>query len=65
MALIIVAIVVILLVWLYFARDRKRYRGRPSDGQRRTSEVFRDPTNGQILRVYEDPETGQREYRAE
>jgi hypothetical protein len=30
-----------------------------------TTEVFRDPTTGRLMRVYTDPRTGQRRYRAE
>ena len=29
-----------------------------------TGERFRDPSSGQILEVWEDPETGAREYRS-
>jgi hypothetical protein len=30
-----------------------------------TNEVFVDPTSGLLMRVYEDPRTGERRYRAE
>ncbi len=30
-----------------------------------TTEVFRDPTSGRLMRVYEDPHSGERRYRAE
>jgi len=64
-AFLIPAAVIAALVWLYFAVDRRRYRGRASGGQRPTSEVFRDPGTGEITRVYEDPKTGTRDYRSE
>lgn len=56
--------VVLAFVALYLAFDR-RYRGRSSAQARPTGEVFRDPGTGEMMRVYEDPETGQREYRPE
>lgn len=52
-----------ILVGLYFVYDRRRYRGQTHPGQRPTHEVFRDPATGQRMRVYEDPETGKRDYR--
>ena len=30
-----------------------------------TTEVFRDPTSGRLMRVFVDPRTGERRYRAE
>ena len=54
-----------LLAWLYLRFDRQRYRGRATAAQRPTGEDFRDPATGQRMRVYEDPETGAREYRPE
>jgi hypothetical protein len=30
-----------------------------------TSELFRDPTTGHLMRVFADPATGERRYRAE
>lgn len=64
-ALLIPFAIVAVLIGLYFAFDRRRYRGRASGDQRPTSEVFRDPSTGQVTRVYEDPETGARHYRPE
>ncbi len=32
---------------------------------RRSDEVFVDPTSGRVMRVYADPATGERRYRAE
>jgi hypothetical protein len=47
---------------LYVIYDR-RYHGKTSaSGLRATKEVFRDPTTGKLMRVYEDPRTGAREY---
>jgi membrane protein implicated in regulation of membrane protease activity len=63
MAGLILAIVAGVLVWLYWRFDRRRYRGRADQGQRPTGEVFRDPVTGEVTRVYEDPETGARNYR--
>ncbi|MGH9482104.1 MAG: hypothetical protein ACRD1L_08410 [Terriglobales bacterium] len=62
---LIPAVIVGGLIWLYFVYDRRRYQGRPAPGQRPTGEVFRDPVTGRTTRVYEDPETGGREYRPE
>lgn len=63
-ALLAVCIIVLLIV-LYYVHDRRRYRGRSKPGQRPTGETFRDPATGRITRVYEDPETGERDYRPE
>ncbi|MGH9472397.1 MAG: hypothetical protein ACRD1M_06605 [Terriglobales bacterium] len=65
MTVAIVILVVVGLAWLYWRFDRRRYRGRTEPGQRATGEVFRDPATGQVTRVYEDPETGKRDYRPE
>jgi len=48
----------------YFIWDR-RYRGHKEGVFKATSEVFKDPTSGKLTRVYEDPETGARQYREE
>ena len=48
----------------YFVWDR-RYRGGTQGDFKRTNEVFKDPTSGKMTRVYEDPATGQRQYREE
>lgn len=55
------------LVGLYFVFDRRRYHGK-SDRRASmvpTPEVFRDPASGVRMRVYEDPQSGAREYRQE
>jgi hypothetical protein len=57
-------VVTIFAVVGYFIWDR-RYRGQQAGSFRPTAEVFRDPTTGKMTRVYEDPATGQRQYREE
>ncbi|MGH9392749.1 MAG: hypothetical protein ACRD1E_01155 [Terriglobales bacterium] len=64
-AVLVPIAVMILFAVLYLAFDRRRYRGRRHPAQRPTGEVFRDPATGQLTRVYEDPETGARDYRPE
>ena len=52
----------VVCIALYLIYDR-RYRGKTSaSGLSATREVFRDPTTGKLMRVYEDPRTGAREY---
>jgi len=60
------ALVVVILIAVvgYFVWDR-RYRGHESGSFKPTAEVFRDPTSGKMTRVYEDPSTGDRQYREE
>lgn len=48
----------------YFIWDR-RYRGAREGLLKPTGEVFKDPVNGKLMRVYEDPNTGLRQYREE
>jgi hypothetical protein len=48
----------------YFVWDR-RYRGHKEGLFKPTGEVFKDPTTGKMTRVYEDSETGARQYREE
>ncbi|HEV2415852.1 MAG TPA: hypothetical protein VGX27_13690 [Candidatus Dormibacteraeota bacterium] len=62
--LVILAIVIVFAIVGYFVWDR-RYRGREGGSFQPTAEVFRDPTSGKMTRVYEDPKTGQRQYRDE
>jgi hypothetical protein len=64
MPILIAILVALILIALYELYDR-RYHGRPASGLRPTSEVFRDPGTGKLMRVYEDPRTGTREYRSE
>ncbi|HUA30783.1 MAG TPA: hypothetical protein VMC03_18005 [Streptosporangiaceae bacterium] len=64
---VILAVVVIGIVIAIFGWDR--YRGDRKDagggGSQPTTEVFIDPANGQRMRVWYDPATGERQYRAE
>lgn len=62
MPLLIAVPVAALLIVGYVVYDR-RYHGKPtSSGLRPTKEVFRDPTTGKLMRVHENPATGEREY---
>jgi hypothetical protein len=62
LAVVILGIVIALLGW-------DRYRGtRPAAGDsasQPTNEVFVDPATGQQMRVWYNPSTGEREYRAD
>jgi len=65
---VVLAVVVLGIVIAVFGWDR--YRGNrktagTSGGSEPTSEVFNDPASGQRMRVWYDPATGEREYRAE
>ncbi|HET9897376.1 MAG TPA: hypothetical protein VFQ44_20795 [Streptosporangiaceae bacterium] len=65
---VILAVVVLGIVIAIFGLDR--YRGSrkhasPGSGSEPTSEVFIDPATGQRMRVWYDPASGEREYRAE
>jgi hypothetical protein len=64
---IILAIVVMGVVIAVFGWDR--YRGgrktAASASAEPTAEVFTDPTTGKRTRVWYNPATGEREYRAE
>jgi hypothetical protein len=62
--LVILAIVIVFAIVGYFVWDR-RYRGGIKGNFKPTNEVFKDPTSGKLTRVYEDPATGQRQYREE
>jgi hypothetical protein len=64
MPLLIALPVAALLIAGYVVYDR-RYHGRAASGLQPTSEVFRDPTTGKLMRVHENPRTGEREYVAE
>jgi hypothetical protein len=60
------AIVLVLgiAVWGFIFWDR-RYRGAPGPAERfqPTEETFRDPTTGRMMRVFFNPDTGERQYR--
>jgi hypothetical protein len=59
---VIVGVIIAVLGW-------DRYRGvRPNagdSGSRPTNEVFVDPVTAQPMRVWYNPSTGEREYRAD
>lgn len=62
MPIILAVPAAVVCVALYFFYD-KRYHGKTSaPSLRATNEVFRDPSTGNLMRVYEDPQTGAREY---
>ena len=64
MQLALAAIVAVFAIVGYFIWDR-RYRGGTDGSFKPTGEVFKDPTSGKTTRVYEDPATGNRQYREE
>jgi hypothetical protein len=60
---LIVAAVVVGIVASVFGWDRYgRSRGVDSGSAQPTGEVFTDPASGKRMRVWYDPETGEREY---
>lgn len=61
----LVAFGVLLAIGTAFERWRYRPPVRPGDDGRwqRTQERFVDPESGEVLTVYYDPTTGQRDYR--
>ncbi len=64
----ILAVVIVGIVIALFGWDRYRGSRRPAGGTstaQPTDEVFVDPQSGQRMRVWYNPTTGQREYRAE
>ena len=61
---ILLVVVVVFAIVGYFIWDR-RYRGEKGGTFKPTNEVFKDPTTGKMTRVYEDRETGKRQYREE
>jgi hypothetical protein len=64
---VLLAIVVVGIVIALFGWDRYRGGGRKSadTSAHPTDEVFIDPASGKRTRVWYNPTTGQREYRAE
>lgn len=63
---VILAVVVLGIVIAVFGWDRYRgSRTNTGSGSEPTNEVFIDPANGQKMRVWYDPKTGDREYRPE
>lgn len=61
MSLLIAIPAAVILIAGYVVYDR-RYHGKAAPGLRPTNEVFRDPTTGKLMRVHENPSTGEREY---
>jgi len=62
--IIVGALVILFAIVGYFIWDR-RYRGVADGAFKPTAEVFKDPSTGKMTRVYEDPQTGRRQYRDE
>jgi hypothetical protein len=62
--LILAVVVIVFAIVGYVIWDR-RYRGEKDGIFKPTNEVFKDPTSGKLTRVYEDPETGKRQYKEE
>jgi hypothetical protein len=64
---VLIAILIVAIVIALFGLDRyrgSRKKAGSSDAQP-TSEVFTDPETGKRTRVWYNPATGEREYRAE
>jgi hypothetical protein len=61
---VLFVVVIVFAIVGYFIWDR-RYRGEKDGIFKPTNEVFKDPTTNKLTRVYEDPETGKRQYREE
>ena len=64
MRVLIGCLVAVILIALYVIYDR-RYHGTSGSRLQATGERFRDPATGKMMRVYEDPRTGAREYVSE
>jgi hypothetical protein len=63
---VVVAVVVLGIAAAVFGWDRYGRGGKhASESAHPTDEVFVDPTSGKQMRVWYDPETGEREYRPE
>jgi len=60
---IVAVVVVIGIVVAVFGWDRYRSGKTPSASAQKTDEVFIDPATGKSMRVWFNPETGEREYR--
>jgi hypothetical protein len=64
MRFLIGCLAAVILIALYVIYDR-RYHGTSGAQLQATGERFRDPATGKMMRVYEDPRTGAREYVSE
>jgi hypothetical protein len=66
-ALVVIVLVVVGLAAASLAAGRRvrARRARHEPRFRPTDEVFRDPSSGQLTRVYVDPRTGERRYISE
>ena len=62
-AVVVVGAVIALFGWDRYRGDRKSTGG--GSASQPTDEVFTDPDTGRRMRVWYDPSTGRREYRAE
>ena len=60
-AVLVVGILAAVLGWDRYRGGRKT----GSDSARPADEVFVDPASGKQMRVWYDPESGEREYRAD
>jgi hypothetical protein len=65
---VIIAVLIVAIVIALFGLDRYRGSRKKADSggdAQPTSEVFTDPDTGKRTRVWYNPATGEREYRAE
>ncbi len=65
LAIVVLGIVVAVFGWDRYRGDRKSTDAGTGTGSEPTGEVFIDPATGKRMRVWYDPATGDREYRAE
>jgi hypothetical protein len=63
LAVVVVGVVIAIFGWDRYRGDRKGADAGTSSEP--TSEVFVDPATGKRMRVWYDPETGDRQYRPE
>jgi hypothetical protein len=61
-ALVVVTLLVVVAVVGWFRLSRHGQRERPLASWRPTEESFRDPSSGQVMRVWLDPTDGSRHY---
>lgn len=62
LVVVVAGVVIALFGWDRYRGSRKKAS---SGGAQPTSEVFSDPETGKRTRVWYNPDTGEREYRAE